>query len=172
MAPCPRPTIAVVAPGACSDHRPSLPFAGGTRWLPPCPPPTGAVSRDLPPGRTVRLASGPPEVVCYLDRVPIVEQPQPPQLILSGEIDIASADDLRAAGARALGSLGSQDTLAVDMSDVTFIDSSGLGALVSIRNAADASDQSISLRIVSPTIIRLFELTGLRDSFTILPDPL
>ena len=104
--------------------------------------------------------------------MPIVEQPQPPQLILSGEIDIASADQLRAAGARALGSLGSQDTLAVDMSDVTFIDSSGLGALVSIRNAADASDQSISLRIVSPTIIRLFELTGLRDSFTILPDPL
>jgi anti-sigma B factor antagonist len=132
----------------------------------------GSVPENLPSGDIVQTAKGAPDVVCYLDRVPIVEQPQPPQLILSGEIDIASADDLRAAGARALGSLASQDTLAVDLSDVTFIDSSGLGALVSIRNAADAAERSISLRIVSPTIIRLFELTGLRDSFTILPDPL
>lgn len=100
--------------------------------------------------------------------MPVIEQPEPPQLLLSGEIDIASADDLRAAGARVIESLGSADQLDIDMSGVTFIDSSGLGALVSIRNAADEAGLTISLVIDSPTIIRLFELTGLRDSFTIV----
>ena len=65
-----------------------------------------------------------------------MEQSTPPQLLLSGEIDIASADALRNAGARAVDSLGPSDRLDVDLSGVTFIDSSGLGALVSIRNAA------------------------------------
>ena len=115
---------------------------------------------------------GIPGRVCYLGPVPVVERSEPPQLLLSGEIDIASADGLRAAGARAIGSLGSAVRLDIDMSEVTFIDSSGLGALVSIRNAAEAAGRTVSLRINSPPIIRLFELTGLRDSFVILPgDP-
>lgn len=55
------------------------------------------------------------------------------------------------------------------MAEVTFIDSSELGALVSIRKAADASGRAVALLNVAPSIIRLFELTGLRDSFTVLP---
>jgi anti-sigma B factor antagonist len=106
--------------------------------------------------------------ICYFDRVHVLEQPDPPQLLLSGEIDIATGEDLRAAGIRAVDSLGPAGLLEIDMSEVTFIDSSGLGALVSIRNAAEASGRSVALRIVSPTIIRLFELTGLQDAFTIV----
>ena len=100
-----------------------------------------------------------------------MEQSTPPQLLLSGEIDIASADALRNAGARAVDSLGPSDRLDVDLSGVTFIDSSGLGALVSIRNAAEAAGRAMSLHIVSPSIISLFELTGLRAAFTIVPEP-
>ncbi len=99
----------------------------------------------------------------------VIEQPEPPQLLLSGEIDIASTDELRAAGARAIESLGPGARLGIDMSEVTFIDSSGLGALVSIRNAAEAAGRTVWLRINSPAIVRLFELTGLRDSFVIQP---
>jgi anti-sigma B factor antagonist len=107
----------------------------------------------------------------YVGSVPVVEQATSPQLLLSGEIDIASADEVRTAGARAVGSLGPSDRLDIDLSAVTFIDSSGLGALVSIRNAADAAGREMSLHLVTPSIIKLLELTGLRGSFTILPEP-
>lgn len=99
----------------------------------------------------------------------IVEQVESPQLIVSGEVDLAAADELRAAGARALDALGSGPRLDIDMAGVSFIDSSGLGALVAIRNAAEASGRSIALLVTSAPIIRLFELTGLRDTFAASP---
>ena len=55
---------------------------------------------------------------------------------------------------------------------MTFFDSRGLGAPVSIRNAADAAGRAMTLRIVSPGIVGLLELTGLRDAFTLLPEPI
>jgi anti-sigma B factor antagonist len=102
--------------------------------------------------------------------VTIGEQPDSPQLVLSGEIDIATVSDLRAAGERAVEALGADLGLEVDLTGVTFIDSSGLGALVAIRNAAEAAGHPIALVITSPAILRLFELTGLHESFTILPN--
>ena len=58
----------------------------------------------------------------------------------------------------------------IDMTAVTFIDSSGFGALVSIRKAADAAGHDVALRISTPSIVRLFELMGLHDSFVIVDE--
>ena len=91
------------------------------------------------------------------------------RLLLSGELDMATADELRSIGIRALASLGERARLDVDMAALTFIDSSGLGALISIRNAAEDGGHEVALMNVSPSIVRLLELTGLRDAFTILP---
>ena len=100
-----------------------------------------------------------------------MEQATSPQLLLSGEIDLASADALRRAGIRAVDALGPSDRLDIDLSGVTFIDSSGLGALVSIRNAADSAGREMSLLGASASVVRLLELTGLREVFTVLPEP-
>ena len=89
--------------------------------------------------------------------------------MLEGEIDLAVADELRSVGTDALGELGPRARLDVDMSGVTFIDSSGLGALVSIRNAALAAEREVALVDAAPAILRLFELTGLTASFVFLP---
>ncbi len=97
--------------------------------------------------------------------MPILARDTPPQLALSGEIDIATAEDLRLAGARCAEAVPAGEPLEIDMSAVSFIDSSGLGALVAIRRLADAAGHATVLVGLSPSIERLLELTGLRDSF-------
>ena len=55
--------------------------------------------------------------------------------------------------------------LEIDLGDVTFIDSSGLGALISLRNAARESGANLVLVRMSPAVARFFELAGVSDSF-------
>jgi len=100
--------------------------------------------------------------------MPVAERSEAPQLVLSGEIDVATAGELRAAGARAVEELQAGARLDIDMTAVTFIDSSGFGALVAIRKAAEVGNHRVALLIDTPAIVRLFELMGLRDSFSIL----
>jgi anti-anti-sigma factor len=101
--------------------------------------------------------------------VPILSRDTPPHLVLSGEIDIASAEDLRLAGARSVDLVGPGEPLEIDVAGVSFIDSSGLGALVSIRRLAETTGHRTVLLGLSSSIERLLELTGLRDSFATQP---
>jgi anti-sigma B factor antagonist len=88
-------------------------------------------------------------------------------LILVGEIDVASADDVYAVG---LGVLNSSQctTLCVDLAGVSFLDSTGLGALLKLRAAAHEAGHDVALRSQTPAISRLLQLTGLSDTFDIL----
>jgi anti-sigma B factor antagonist len=82
-------------------------------------------------------------------------------LAIAGEIDAATAPTLRAA-IRAAADVLVDPPLHVDMSDVSFMDSSGLSALIvgyrSIRGG---------LRVVAPSrpVARVFEVTGTFDHF-------
>ncbi len=82
-------------------------------------------------------------------------------LVVSGEVDVASADDLLPAAEPCLVSGASE--LRVDLGAVTFIDSSGLGALVQLRNAAARHDQQVVLENVPASVRRLLEITGLTE---------
>lgn len=81
----------------------------------------------------------------------------------SGEVDIATVNGLLES-ARACLAAGAEK-LVVDLSAVTFIDSSGLGALVRIRNEARRDGVPVVLREVPSTVERLLEVTGLVDAF-------
>lgn len=85
-------------------------------------------------------------------------------LRLIGDVDIASADELLAAGRRAL---ENASALEVDFSALAFIDSSGLGSLVRIRNEASEQSKALVLRHLSGATERLFEVTGLDQVFDI-----
>lgn len=87
-------------------------------------------------------------------------------LTVSGEVDFSVADDLRAV---ALGLLASTEcrTLCVDLAGVSFLDSTGISALVVIRNAAHASLRTALLRNPSKPVARLLDITGLRPVFDI-----
>jgi anti-sigma B factor antagonist len=76
---------------------------------------------------------------------------------LHGELDLASADGLAAALVETAGS-----TLVVDLADLSFMDSSGIGALVAARKRIRAMGPG-ELVVTRPTAIveKVLEIVGL-----------
>jgi anti-anti-sigma factor len=85
-------------------------------------------------------------------------------LAVSGEVDMSNATDLREAGEKAV-TADSVDSLVVDLSAVTFMDSSGLGALVAIRAAAADAARSLRITNPSPRVRQVIEVCGLGPEF-------
>ena len=94
------------------------------------------------------------------------------ELIVNGHIDLSSADEVAALGSLGLTEPGVR-TLTVRLKGVTFIDSTGLGALVRIRNIALEFDKPLVLSEPSERVLRLLEITGLDKVFMIevAPEP-
>jgi anti-anti-sigma factor len=86
-------------------------------------------------------------------------------LHVTGELDMAVADDFHD---RVVGCLDDSDAVVVDLSGVTFMDSSGVGALARLRKAATTRDKEVVLQDPSPTADRLLRLTRVRDLFRIV----
>ena len=80
-----------------------------------------------------------------------------------GEVDAASADTLRNAILEVID--GGQPNIAVDMRDVTFMDSSGLRVLIAGFKAAESSGGALKVRDPSDVVTRLLEITGQLDRF-------
>src|ERR1700742_1109182 len=83
---------------------------------------------------------------------------------LGGELDLDRADDVRDSLASAATEPGCR-FLRVDVSGLGFIDSYGLGALVSARNSAFAAGVVFTLVAPSPPVRKAVEVTGLADVF-------
>ena len=84
-------------------------------------------------------------------------------LSVDGEIDLAVVDELIA---RMRDCLARTEALEIDFGGVTFIDSSGLGALVLVRNEAADQGKSFALVNVREFARRLLQLSGLHDTLT------
>ena len=61
------------------------------------------------------------------------------------------------------------DRLVLDMGKVTFLDSSGLGAVVAVMKHLDPQTK-LELAALTPTVAKVFRLTRLDTVFTIHPD--
>ncbi|MFN2562652.1 MAG: STAS domain-containing protein [Jatrophihabitans sp.] len=87
-------------------------------------------------------------------------------LVVSGEVDMEGSEKLRRTGVTATQTHKGQ-SLKIDLSAVTFLDSTGLGALIDLRNATH--DQSVPLELIDPSgpVLRLLALTRLTDIFSI-----
>lgn len=83
------------------------------------------------------------------------------ELALSGEIDYASALDLRAAITAAFDS--EIEVLAVNLAGVTFIDSTGVGTLVVARRICDDLGVKLQIREANPFVARLFAVVGVAE---------
>jgi anti-sigma B factor antagonist len=81
---------------------------------------------------------------------------------LAGELDIYTVPAFRSA-------LDAQEPsprrLILDLTDVTLLDSSGLGALVSMLNRSREVHSELGLVCPQRHIRRVFEITGLRRAF-------
>jgi anti-sigma B factor antagonist len=85
-------------------------------------------------------------------------------LAVFGEVDLATADQLHEAGIDALSAEGA--TLRIDLAGVTFMDSTGLAALVKIRNQAENPDH-VKVQNPQSNVARVFAVTGLDQVFGI-----
>ncbi|MFL6160458.1 MAG: STAS domain-containing protein [Marmoricola sp.] len=90
------------------------------------------------------------------------------ELLVSGEVDIAVADALHDAALAALGP--DLPGLVVDLSGLTFLDSTGIGALVRIRNDVIAGGRTLTLANPTARIVRILDVTGLSTVFDIDPE--
>jgi anti-anti-sigma factor len=84
-------------------------------------------------------------------------------LTVTGDIDLASAADFETCLRSALDRAPS--SIVIDLAALTFIDSSGLRALVSVSKEAQSRDATIALRNVPRHAQRVLDITGLSELF-------
>ena len=84
---------------------------------------------------------------------------------LRGEVDLASAPQFR----RSLHDLVDQGhtRIAMNLSDLEFMDSTGLGVLIGCLKRLKESEGTLVLAGLRPAVARVFEVTGLERIFTI-----
>jgi anti-sigma B factor antagonist len=97
------------------------------------------------------------------------EQRDPDTRIISvaGEIHVTTAPEFsqRLNDAISAGTHG----VVIDMSQVEFIDSTGLSVLLNGLRRVTRSDGRLALVVTNPTVLRLFEITKLDSTFDIQP---
>lgn len=93
----------------------------------------------------------------------------PPGLALvavTGEVDLATAPGLRETLLRVLHTHGPV-VLDIDLAGVTFLDCTGIGALVAVRNAAVHVGCHVRVCHPQPIVRRVLEVTGLLNVLTV-----
>lgn len=89
-----------------------------------------------------------------------------PEVVVHGEIDITSAPALDEALSGMHG-----DSVVVDLSQVTFIDSTGLRVLVMARTRLEADGSRLVLRAADDSpVVRTMRLAGLISDFQLVVD--
>jgi anti-anti-sigma factor len=85
---------------------------------------------------------------------------------LFGELDLAEVEPLKREFDRLCAN--GLSTLTVDLSGLEFVDSTGLHALLRLRR--QCAEQQLALQLVpgSPTVQRLFRMTGTDSQFTFI----
>jgi anti-sigma B factor antagonist len=82
-------------------------------------------------------------------------------VLVEGEVDASNAGELRDAFLALLGD-GAQ-SMVIDCSRLEFIDSMGLGAIISANKAAGLQFGTVTIRNASAMVLRLLEITGLDE---------
>ncbi len=78
--------------------------------------------------------------------------------VVTGEVD---ADNCSALTGAILEQPELSASLVIDLSGVSFIDSSGISELLRIQKAAQADNRSLRIKDPSPAVHRVLEITGL-----------
>jgi anti-sigma B factor antagonist len=87
-------------------------------------------------------------------------------LALSGELDMCTAHEVAQVGLRSLKCDGCTRVV-LDLMDVSFVDCAGIGALISLRNAARNAQLPLTILDPSKRVTKLLHLAGLESAFDI-----
>lgn len=102
-------------------------------------------------------------------QVRVVSGDSATEIHLAGEVGMEIAGELTATGTATVRST-EHARVVIDLEKVTFLDSTGIGALVAIRTAALDSGKELRVRNVPPRVQRLLSITGLTDAFPVDSD--
>lgn len=89
---------------------------------------------------------------------------------LSGEIIMDMVPDMKAEIERATAG-SSHPALILDLGEVTFMDSSGIGFLIGLRRSCEERGKTMSLTNPSPPIKKLLDMLRLSDYFALSAPP-
>jgi len=84
---------------------------------------------------------------------------------LSGGIDHATREEFKRANSQVLSTDGVRE-IHVNFAETTFLDSSGIRALITLQREVDASDRSLILFNCNETMREVFEIGGFDKVFT------
>lgn len=84
-----------------------------------------------------------------------------------GEVHVSTAPQLSASLGSAIAT--GKHAVVVDMSEVSFIDSTGLSVLLNALRRITRRQGVLPLVVNNPTVLRLFEITRLDTTFELLP---
>ena len=90
-------------------------------------------------------------------------------LSLSGEFDLCAVESASRAFAEA--EALSPESILVDLSALSFMDSSGLHWIVEAHESAERRGSRVSLVAAPPTVQRIFEITGVEKHLVFVPRP-
>jgi anti-sigma B factor antagonist len=89
-------------------------------------------------------------------------------IAVEGEIHVSTAPEFSGVLAAAIES--GRTSLVLDLSDVMFIDSTGLSVLLNALRRVTRAGGAMALVCSNPTVLRLFEITRLDSTFDIHAD--
>ena len=96
--------------------------------------------------------------------VQALELEQETVLVLRGEFDLTGVEAFE----QAVASVTPRHALVLDLHELTFMDSSGLGALVLLRERARAGGWSLVLAAPQPAVATVLRISGLEQRLTII----
>jgi len=80
-------------------------------------------------------------------------------ITVSGEVDLATSPELDTTIIAAIES--GTSSVAIDLTDVSFMDSSGLGVIVRCLKRCREADKDLDLVITNERVLKVFGITGL-----------
>ncbi|MTD46358.1 anti-sigma factor antagonist [Conexibacter sp. W3-3-2] len=83
------------------------------------------------------------------------------ELRLAGDLDLATTARLRAAVDEAIGDGGRGIALVLELSDLRFVDSTGIRVILDLRTERLADGGRLILRAPTPAVLRVLELMAL-----------
>ena len=100
------------------------------------------------------------EIIKREDKGPIIK--------LFGELDIYASQDFKDSVMRIYRE--TDDNIYLDFENLEYIDSTGLGALISILKEVREADKKVYIRSVNERIRKLFKITKLEEMFVFVGD--
>lgn len=86
------------------------------------------------------------------------------KISLEGDLDAYSSDEFKEA---VLKKIPSSKDILINAKKLNFIDSTGLGSLISIYNNIKEQEKTISIEEIKPNVKQIFEITELDKLFNI-----